>query len=115
MRADAALDYIPDMARLAGGTFTPISAFSTADDVWNPVLSRSLSTNPATNDLYHLVKSNIGPMAVLGAQQGGRSVESAVGRARRWIGEQVDDAARIPGNIEREIEQLYGVPRLTGP
>jgi hypothetical protein len=121
-RAEAALDYIPDMARLAGGTFEPIATFSTDPLVWNPVLARSLSPSPATNDLYQLIKNNIGPMANLYVQQGGRwvrsvaggvarGVSSAAGAARRWVGEQVEEVERAPGRLEQEIERLYGVRR----
>ncbi len=117
-RAQAALDYIPDMARLSGGTFEPIAAFSTDPLVWNPVLARSLSPDPAVNDLYQLIKGNIGPMAHLYSQQAGRwvrstaagvarGVSSAAGRVRRAVGEQVEEIESAPRRLEQEIERLY--------
>jgi hypothetical protein len=117
-RADAALDYIPDMARLPAGTFQPIATFSTDPLVWNPVLARALSSDPAVNDLYQLIKGNIGPMASLYTQQAGRwvrstaagvarGVSSAASGARRWVGEQVEEVQRAPGRLEQEIERLY--------
>ena len=114
-RADAALDYIPDMARLAGGVFEPVATFSTDPLVWNPVLARALSGSPAVNDLYQVIKGNIGPMASLKAQQATRAVQSAASGAAQsassWVDEQVEAVKRAPGDLEREIERLYGVPR----
>jgi hypothetical protein len=120
-RAEAALDYIPDMARLPGGAFASIAAFSTDPAVWDPVLNRSLSTSPAVNDLYQLIKGNLAPMASLYAQEFGRwvrktavgvgrGVTGAAGAARRWVGERVDEVGRAPGELEREIRRLYGAP-----
>jgi uncharacterized protein DUF4157 len=110
-RAEAALDYIPDMVRVGGGTFEPIATFSTNPLVWYPILARSLSRSPAINDLYQLIKGNIGPMASLKGQQAKRSVQSAAGAARRRVGEQVEDVKRAPARLEEAIERLYGVPR----
>jgi hypothetical protein len=110
-RAEVALDYIPDTARLVSGTFNPITTFSTDPLVWNPVLAQSLSPSPATNDLYQMIKGNIGPMASLKGKQTARSVESVPGAARRWVGERLEDVKRIPGQLTREIEDLYGAPR----
>jgi hypothetical protein len=91
-RADAALDYIPDMASVAGGAFQPIT------------------TNPGDNDLYQMVKGNIVSMGRLIARQGGRTV----GEGARGVWESITsipgDAQRWIGGLEREIERLYGVP-----
>lgn len=111
-RAEAALDYIPDMARLSGGPFESIATFSSDPLVWNPVLRNSLSPNPAVNALYELVKGNIGPMANLYVQQGGRWVRTQARAAGRWVTERVEDVKRFPGRLEREIERVYGVPGL---
>jgi hypothetical protein len=120
-RAEAALDYIPDMARLPGGTFESIVAFSTDLAVWTPVLNRSLSSSPATNDLYQLIKGNLAPMGSLYAQEGGRWVRrqaAAIGRgiqstaeaAGRRIEQGVEDIRTAPARLEREIERQYGLP-----
>ena len=120
-RADAALDYIPDTARLAGGTYRPIATFSSDPLVWNSVLARALSSSPASNDLYQLIKGNIEPMVSLMAQKGARSATSAAaaaarragdiaGSAVRGVEQQVEDLKRVPGRVEAEIRQLYGVP-----
>ena len=120
-RADAALDYIPDMARLAGGAYKPIATFSSDPLVWDPVLARALSPNPAINDLYQLIKGNIGPMVTLMAHKGARSATSAAGAAARrvgdiagsavrGVGQQVEDLKHVPGRMEAEIKRLYGVP-----
>jgi hypothetical protein len=120
-RAEAALDYIPDMARLPGGTFESIVAFSTDLAVWTPVLNRSLSSSPATNDLYQLIKGNLAPMGSLYAQEGGRWVRrqaAAIGRgiqstaeaAGRRIEQGVEDIRTAPARLEREIERRYGLP-----
>jgi hypothetical protein len=120
-RADAALDYVPDMARLDGGAFKPISAFSTDLEVWNPVLARALSQSPAVNDLYRMIRKNILPMASLKGHQAARAVQSTgaaaargvqstAGAARRWINQQVEDVERMPSQWHRDIERLYGVP-----
>jgi hypothetical protein len=119
-RADAALDYIPNMARLPGGTFKPIAAFSTDPLVWTPVLALALSGDPAKNALYQLIKNNITPMADLKAKQAARLAQSAATRAthaarstaggvRRWVDEKVEDVKRAPGNWQWEIERLYGL------
>jgi len=109
-RAEAALDYIPDMARLPGGTFESIAAFSTDLAVWMPVLNRSLSSVPATNDLYQLIKGNIAPMASLKAQQLGRGIQSTAEAAGRRIEQGVEDIRTAPARLEREIERQYGLP-----
>jgi len=104
-RAQAALDYLPEMARLTGGTFEPIAAFSVDPGVWNPVLARSLSPRPATNDLYRMIKGNIGPMARMYIRIGARWVRALPGRvgravvsgaraAGRWVGRRAEDVGR---------------------
>jgi hypothetical protein len=121
-RADAALDYIPDMARLPSGTFEPVATFTVNPLVWNPVLARALTPAPATNDLYQLVKGNIRPMGELWARQQARSARSSasgvardasgvVGRATDWVREQAHEVEAVPGRVERDIERIYGVPR----
>jgi len=120
-RAEAALDYVPAMARLAAGAFEPITVFSTDRTVWDPVLARSLSPDPATNDLYRLVKGNLGPVSGLYVRRGERwvrvtarrlahGVESAGEAAGRWIRERAEEAERMPQRLEEAIERLYGVP-----
>lgn len=127
-RAEAALDYIPDMARLAGGTFEPIAAFAIDKSVWNPVLARSLSPVPAVNDLYRMIKGNIGPMLSMYAQKGIRlarkgarwvggvaervagAVKSGAQAARRWVGKRIDEVESVPGLVEQAIKRLYGIP-----
>jgi hypothetical protein len=102
-RAEAALDYIPDMARLGGGPFQPIARFAIDPAVWAPVLTLSVSPVPTVNPLYELVKGNIGPMASLYAIEGGR-----------WVRRQARETARavrdFPGQLEREIKRAYGLP-----
>ena len=104
-RAQAALDYLPKMARLTGGTFEPIASFSVDPSVWNPVLARSLSPRPATNDLYRMIKGNIGPMARMYIRIGarwiralpgrvGRAVVSGAKAAGRWVGRRAEDVGR---------------------
>jgi hypothetical protein len=120
-RAQAALDYVPAMARLTAGAFEPIAAFSADDTVWNPVLARSLSPDPASNDLYRMIKGNIGPMTGLYVQQGERwvrvtagrvaqSVKSAGKAAGRWVRERAEEAESMPRRLEEAIERRYGVP-----
>jgi hypothetical protein len=127
-RAQAALDYVPDMAGLAGGTFVPIATFAIDKSVWNPVLARSLSPVPAVNDLYRMVKGNIGPMIGMYAKKGIRwagkaarwvgalpgraagAVKSAARAARRWVGDRIDEVESIPGRVEQAIKRLYGLP-----
>jgi hypothetical protein len=120
-RAEAALDYIPHMARLSGGTFEPIAAFSVDTSVWNPLLARSLSPDPAVNDLYRMIKGNIGPMTRLYTREGERWVRALPGRAAgavksgaraagRWVRERVEDVESVPGRVEQAIKRLYGVP-----
>lgn len=120
-RAQAALDYIPDMARLASGTFEPIAAFAIDKSVWNPVLARSLSPVPAVNDLYRMIKGNISPMIVMYAKKGARWVGGVAGRVagavksgaqavRRWVGDRINEVESVPGRVERAIRRLYGIP-----
>jgi Domain of unknown function (DUF4157) len=109
-RAEAALDLIPDQARVAGGGLQPIAAFSTDLAVWEPVLRRSLNRAPADNDLYQMVKGNIGPMASLKARQGERAVGEAAEGVWHDITSVPDDLARWFAGLQREIERQYGVP-----
>ena len=80
-RAQVALDYIPDVARIGPGGFLPIQEFSTSPQVWQPILERSLSHNPGTNELYKLVKAYIRPVIELKARQAGRAAGPLV---REW-------------------------------
>ena len=112
-RAESALDYIPDMARIAGGGFQPISGFSSNPTVWDPVLRRSLSGSPTDNDLYQTIKGNIVPMLTLQARQGGRSVGQAASDAWDAVTSIPDDVGRWIGGLERAIEREMGVP--SGP
>jgi hypothetical protein len=80
-RAHAALDYIPDVARIGPGGFLPIEEFSTSPQVWQPVLERSLSQDPGTNEIYKLVKAYIRPVVELKARQAGRTAGTW---AREW-------------------------------
>ncbi len=132
-RAQAALDYIPDTARLGPGKpFKPIKEFAVDPDVWNPVLDRSKSPDPTVNDLYQLVKGNVGPITNLYTQKSGRWVRKAAKgvadmvaetakRAGHAVVEGVLDAAKgvsdtardvkqAPGRLEAEIKRLYGIP-----
>jgi hypothetical protein len=113
-RAEAALDYIPDLARLSGGPFKSIAAFSVDPAVWAPVLVRAVSPSPAVNDLYQLVKGNIGPMGSLYVHEGGRWVRQQAGRAARaagqWAHERAEEVRQFPGRLEREIKRELGVP-----
>ena len=60
-RAEAALDYIPDVAQLGGGLWARIEDFSKDPSVWQPgFLERSLSGDPAVNPLYNMVKGKFG-------------------------------------------------------
>jgi hypothetical protein len=99
-RAEAALDYIPDVAGIPGGPFLAIEDFAVDPRAWDPVLRRALSSDPAVNDLYGMVKGNLGPIAALQARKAGRSV-------RREVEQGVDDILSWPGRLEREIERLY--------
>jgi hypothetical protein len=110
VRAERALDYIPDLARVAGGPFQPIASFSDDPAVWDPVLRRALSGSPADNDLYQMVKGNIVPMGTLKARQAGRAVGETVEGVWDSITSIPDDVARWFGGLEREIERLYGYP-----
>ena len=104
-RAQAALDYLPKMARVTGGTFEPIAAFSVDPGVWNPALADSLSPYPVTNGLYRMIKGNIGPMARMYIRIGARWVRALPGRvgravvsgaktAGRWVGRRAEDVGR---------------------
>jgi hypothetical protein len=110
VRAERALDYIPDLARVAGGPFQPIASFSDDPAVWDPVLRRALNGSPADNDLYQMVKGNIVPMGTLKARQAGRAVGERVEGVWDSITSIPDDVARWFGGLEREIERLYGYP-----
>ena len=110
VRAERALDYIPDLARVAGGPLQPIASFSDDPAVWEPVLQRALNRTPADNDLYQMVKGNIVPMGTLKARQAARAVGEAAEGVWDSITSIPDDIGRWLGGLEREIERLYGVP-----
>jgi len=106
-RAQAALDYIPDQARPSGGAFESIATFSTDLAVWTPLLLRSLSPDPAVNDLYQLVKGNIGPYLGLLMRRGVRAVTQpvirAVGTVRRRVDRTIDQAEHFIRDIPRMV------------
>jgi hypothetical protein len=128
-RAEAALDYIPDLAMLPGGPFVPIEHFSEDPGVWAPVLARALSSDPEVNGLYQLVKGNLRPIVTLlirkaarsvgqgavdaahaiggAAERGAHAVGELVDEGVHEAGELADDAMSWPGRLEREIERLY--------
>nr|WP_042191063.1 hypothetical protein [Kibdelosporangium sp. MJ126-NF4]CEL19819.1 hypothetical protein [Kibdelosporangium sp. MJ126-NF4]CTQ97044.1 hypothetical protein [Kibdelosporangium sp. MJ126-NF4] len=110
-RGSAALDYIPDLARLSGGGWKPIATFSTDRAVWDPVLALALSRDPATNRLYQLVKGNILPMGSMIIDKAGRGIGDAAADAYRSVTEIPERAGRWFDDLEREILRQYGVPR----
>jgi hypothetical protein len=109
-RGSAALDYVPDMARLPGGNWKSIAAFSVDPAVWDPVLALSLSGSPVDNALYHMVKGNIGPQAGVMARKAGRWVEKKADAAVHAVASIPDDIERWFGRIEDGIKRLYGAP-----
>jgi len=109
-RGSAALDYIPDVARLAGRPWRSIVDFSTDRAVWDPVLALSLSPDPATNRLYQMVKGNIIPMGRTIAAQGARSAGQMISDAAETVTEIPERAMRWIRQLEWEIYRLYGVP-----
>lgn len=114
-RAEAALDYIPDIAQLPGGPWARIEDFSRDPSVWQPVLARSLSTDPGTNPLYQMVKGNVGPMVGLKARQGGRYLGRAATGTADAVVNAAKAAASAPGRFYRWLDEgvrdIYGVPR----
>ena len=72
---DEPIEYIPDQAQFAGGGWQPISTFCRDETIFDAVLSATmLSPDPAVNELWKLVKSNVGPMIALKLRQAGRWV-----------------------------------------
>jgi hypothetical protein len=106
-RGSAALDYVPDLARLSGGPWRPIAAFSTDHAVWDPVLALSLSHDPATNRLYKVVKGNILPMGGMLAAKAARAARRPPTPPGRSLGPR---SAHGRGS-NKEIYRQYGVPR----
>ena len=100
-RANAALDYIPDIARVENGEWESIEDFARDARVWEPALQRTMSPKPADNPLYKLVKGNILPMASMGARKLGRR---AAGFARK-IGEIPEDFRRWLGSLEQGLRE----------
>jgi hypothetical protein len=109
-RANAALDYVPDVAQLAGGSWKGIAAFAADHSVWDPVLARSLHRTPADNPLYQLVKGNILPMGSTLARKGGRAAGQAAGSAWDRVTSVPGDVERWLGGLDQEIRRMYGVP-----
>ncbi len=86
----AALDHIPDVARVGEGAFRPIAEFAEDPDTFTPILdARLLSTDPEENRFYAMMKANTGPMLKLKARQFGRT-------AWNWVGEK---AASIKDSV----------------
>ncbi|WP_239375938.1 hypothetical protein [Frankia sp. Cj5] len=109
-RGSAAVDYVPDLARVGGGPWQSIAAFSTDPAVWDPALAHALSPDPSVNALYSVVKGNIGPMTGVLARKGGRAVGQAAESGRNAVTSIPDDIAHWFGTIEQGIRNLYGVP-----
>ena len=109
-RAQAALDYIPDMAKVGTGGFHAIDTFSSDPAAWDPILRRALSPSPADNDLYQMVKGNIVPMGSLVARRAARGAGSAARGVWDTITGIPADVERWMGGLEREIERQMGVP-----
>jgi hypothetical protein len=81
-RANAALNYIPHVARLTSGDpWLPIADFANADAVWDPILVTSLRPDPRLNPLYRLLVGNILPVMSMYAQKTGRALSQAFVRA----------------------------------
>jgi Domain of unknown function (DUF4157) len=98
-RAYAALDYIPDIARIGNGEWESIETFAKDSRVWNPVLAPALSPDPAANPLYKLAKGNIGPVVSVGARQAGRAIVKGAKAAGRAV-------VNIPEDFQRWLESL---------
>ncbi len=74
-RANVALNYIPDVARLtASDPWLLIADFANSDSVWNPLLKLSLDSDPRINPLFQLLTGNIPSIASLYAQKTGRAL-----------------------------------------
>jgi hypothetical protein len=112
-RAYAALDYIPDIARMASGEWESIDSFAKDDRVWRPVLAQTLSPNPADNPLYQLVKGNIGSTAWLTARKAGRAVADTAKAAGRAIVDAPDNSvagwARSTSSSARERPAIHSM------
>jgi hypothetical protein len=112
-RGQAALDYIPDVARLGDGGFRPIADFSRDPAVWNPVMAVALSTNPAENDLYKLIVGYAGPIVDLQLRKAERKLEDVErrwkeGPVERWkgIGKDVKEGAEgFVRQLEKDLER----------
>jgi hypothetical protein len=106
-RAEAALDLIPRDAAIPGGPFVTVEEFSVDPRAWDFVLRRSLSPDPAVNDLFQIVKGNLGPIVSLKARQFGRSVVQTAEGVVDSVGEGIDTVLSWPGRIEAEIEHMF--------
>ncbi len=104
-RAFAALDYVPDVARLSNGPWESIEDFAKDSRVWNPVLDHTMSPKPADNPLYKLVKDNIRPQASLGVRQAGRYVKDKAAGAADAVINIPDDFRRWLGSLEQGLRE----------
>ncbi|WP_232291915.1 DUF4157 domain-containing protein [Frankia sp. QA3] len=105
-RGSAALDYLPDLARIGTGPYLGIAEFASDPAGWDPVLAHALSPDPSVNGLYSMIKGNIVPMAGMLGRKGERAVESA----RQRVTAIPEDIGRWFDTLSRDIERLYGAP-----
>ena len=104
-RAYAALDYIPDIARVSNGEWKSIAEFAKDSRVWTPVLERTLSPKPADNPLYKLVKGYVGPMSSLYAREAGRYLKDKAVSVGRAVVNIPDDFQRWLGTLETGLRE----------
>jgi hypothetical protein len=94
----AALDYIPDVAQVAGGGFVSIAQFAEDPATFKPVFDdRLLSHSPTHNTFYAMMKGNTVPMVKLKARQWVREKWDQLGSAAEAVAEWVGERARGAG------------------
>jgi hypothetical protein len=108
---DKPLQYVPSEARFASGAYQPIAAFCADATIFDAILSATmLSADPNANELWKLIKGNVGPMISLKIKQ--KQLEAA-DLARR-AGRTVAHGAQVAGQGIVHGAQVVGDATVRG-
>ncbi|HSR96496.1 MAG TPA: DUF4157 domain-containing protein, partial [Kofleriaceae bacterium] len=103
---DKPLKYVPSEAKFASGAYQSISSFCTDATIFDAILSATmLSPDPNSNELWRMIKGNVGPMVALKIKQ--KQLETAdlarragrtVAHGAQVVGEGIAHGAEVVGD-----------------
>jgi hypothetical protein len=119
---DKPLQYVPSEAKFASGSYQPISAFCADATIFDAILSATmLSPDPNANELWKMIKGNVGPMIALKIKQKQLEAADLAKRAGRTVahgaqvaGQGIVHGAQVTGQAVVRGAQAVGDATVRG-